>query len=639
MNAMHDLAPPRAAGPEPGKDTGKAGLTVSIGQCSRAGRKDINQDFHGALIPSEPELSRKGISVAMADGISSSTVSQIAAEMAVKSFLTDYYCTCDTWTVKTAGDRVIRATNSWLHAETRRSIHAHDLDRGHVCTFSALVLQARMAHLFHVGDSRIFRLQGETLEQLTEDHRTVVSGAQSHLARALGMGERIEVDYRALPLSQGDTFVLTTDGVHEFCSSRDMARAILAHRDDLQEAARRIVALALEGGSTDNLTVQVVRVDSLPDSETEDAISQADALPAPPPLEAGQLFEGYRLLRPLHISHRSHVWLVENTDTGSLAALKLPSVDLRADARYLRRFMIEDWIARRIASAHVLRALPPLRPGRFIYTVTEYVQGQTLAQWMTDNPRCHLETMRGIVEQIAKGLRAFHRREMLHQDLRPENIMIDKAGTVKIIDFGAVHVAGVTATRATPGQVPGAMQYAAPEYFLAEPADRRADYYSLGVIAYQMLTGRLPYGAAPARLRSPAQRRRLRYRPIRDTREDIPPWIDAALAKAVHPDPRGRHDSLSEFLADLRRPDPDLLPTRARPLLERNPVAFWRALCAILLAVALAEWIWLNAAPPDSETRRPAAQPPGASLLAPSSSGAIRPGPDARFELTSRETR
>ncbi len=596
MNAMHDLAPPRAAGPQSDAD-GKPRLAVSIGQCSRAGRKNINQDFHGALIPSEPALSLKGISVAMADGISSSTVSQVAAEMAVKSFLTDYYCTCDTWTVKTAADRVIRAANSWLHAETRRSIHAHDLDRGHVCTFNALVLKSRMAHLFHVGDSRIYRLDGETLEQLTEDHRTVVAGAQSHLARALGMAERIEIDYRALPLSRGDTFVLTTDGVHEFCKVRDMARTILAHPDDLQEAARRIVAQAFENGSTDNLTVQIVRIDRLPDGETGDAISKADALPAPPPLEPGQEFEGYRVLRPLHISHRSHVWLVENAENGALAALKLPSVDLSADTQYLRRFMIEDWIARRITSAHVLRALPPARPGRFVYTVTEYVQGQTLAQWMTDNPRCDLETMRGIVEQIAKGLRAFHRREMLHQDLRPENIMIDKAGTVKIIDFGAVHVAGVTATRAAPGQVPGAMQYAAPEYFLAEPADRRADYYSLGVIAYQMLTGRLPYGAGPTRLRTPAQRRKLRYRPARDERDDIAPWIDAALAKAVHPDPRGRHDSLSELLADLRRPNPDLLPARTKPLLERSPAAFWRGVSLILLAVVLAQQIWLNGQP------------------------------------------
>ena len=75
--------------------------------------------------------------------------------------------------------------------------------------------------------------------------------------------------------------------------------------------------------------------------------------------------------------------------------------------------------------------------------MTEFIEGQTLKQWMIDNPKPDLETVRGIVEQIAKGLRAFHRKEMLHQDLRPDNIMIDKTGTAKIIDFGSTKITGV----------------------------------------------------------------------------------------------------------------------------------------------------------------------------------------------------
>ncbi len=96
-------------------------LKISIGQHSDKGRKEINQDFHGALIPKEPLLSLKGIAIVLADGISSSEVSQIASESAVKGFLTDYYCTSEAWSVKTSAQRVIAATNSWLHAQTRRS--------------------------------------------------------------------------------------------------------------------------------------------------------------------------------------------------------------------------------------------------------------------------------------------------------------------------------------------------------------------------------------------------------------------------------------------------------------------------------------------------------------------------------------
>ena len=86
-------------------------LQISVGQHSDKGRKQTNQDFHGALIPGEPLLSLKGIAIVVADGISSSNVSQVASESAVKSFLTDYYCTSESWSVKTSAQRVLAAAN------------------------------------------------------------------------------------------------------------------------------------------------------------------------------------------------------------------------------------------------------------------------------------------------------------------------------------------------------------------------------------------------------------------------------------------------------------------------------------------------------------------------------------------------
>src|SRR6266851_6840376 len=173
-------------------------LKISIGQYSDKGRKETNQDFHGALIPKEPLLSLKGIAIVLADGISSSNVSQIASESTVKGFLTDYYCTSESWSVKTSAQRVIVATNSWLHAQTRRSQYSYDKDKGYVCTFSAMVIKSTTAHIFHVGDSRIYRVSGNALEQLTDDHRVVVSSEQSYLSRALGINPQLEIDYLAL---------------------------------------------------------------------------------------------------------------------------------------------------------------------------------------------------------------------------------------------------------------------------------------------------------------------------------------------------------------------------------------------------------------------------------------------------------
>ncbi|MBY0397716.1 MAG: protein phosphatase 2C domain-containing protein, partial [Thermoleophilia bacterium] len=231
---------------------GPADLTVTIGQHSSAGRKAANQDFNGALVPVQPALGLKGIAVALADGISSSAAGAAASETAVKSFLSDYYATPDTWSVKTSAQRVIAATNSWLFAETRRGADPNDLDRGHVTTFDALVLKSRAAHLFHVGDGRIWRVSGRSLEQLTEDHRVVVSPAESYLGRALGAQARLEIDYHAVGIAAGDTFVLTTDGVHEHVRPRDIVAAIAA-AETLDAAARAIVEMALAAGSPDNL--------------------------------------------------------------------------------------------------------------------------------------------------------------------------------------------------------------------------------------------------------------------------------------------------------------------------------------------------------------------------------------------------
>ena len=144
---------------------------------------------------------------------SSSEVSQHASEVAIKSFLEDYYCTSESWSVKTSVQRVLNATNSWLHLQTRNGPYRYSPDKGYVCTFSTLVIKSNTAHIFYVGDTRIYRLTDNHLEQLTEDHRLWVSKEQSYLQRALGMKEQFELDYRAFPLEVGDVFVLATDGV------------------------------------------------------------------------------------------------------------------------------------------------------------------------------------------------------------------------------------------------------------------------------------------------------------------------------------------------------------------------------------------------------------------------------------------
>ena len=564
----------------------KSQLGIATGQCSSKGRKSLNQDFHAIKIPNEPQVSTKGITIALADGISSSDVSQIASETSVKGFLEDYYATPESWTVKTSAQRVLQSTNSWLYAQTRNSPHRYNIDRGYVCTFSALILKSTTAHLFHAGDARIYRAAGNRLEQLTKDHRLWISEEKSFLSRALGMRDWLDMDYQTHAIETGDIFILATDGVHEFIDNNRMLDIIKQNQDNLDQAAEIIVNEALNNGSGDNLTIQIVCIDQLPQHDIYDLHHQASVLPFPPELRPRMVFDGYKIIRAIHASNRSHVYLALDGDTQDRVILKVPSVDMRQDTDYLDRFMMEEWVARRINNIHVLKPMDQFRKRNYLYTVSEYIDGQTLNQWMLDNPNPDLETVRNIIEQIARGLYALHRLEIIHQDLRPSNIMIDRNGTVKLIDFGSVRVAGLIEISGNArSDIPGAVQYAAPEYFVGNVGTIRSDLFSLGVITYQMMTGRLPFGPHVARTNNKAAQNKLVYQSIHENGRGIPSWVDDAIRKSVHPNPHRRYEEISEFVQDLRQPNPVFTNKHRQSLLERNPVTFWKGLSLMLFII------------------------------------------------------
>ena len=511
-------------------------LSVSAGQYSDAGVKPVNQDFHGLLVPKGHQLITKGIAVAIADGISSSNVSQIASESAVAGFLSDYFSTPESWSVKQSAQRVLLATNAWLHAQTRQSQYRYDRDRGYVCTLSVMVLRSATAHLFHIGDTRIYRVHHDQLEQLSTDHRLWLSPEESCLTRAMGIGHQLDIDYRSLPIQPGDTFLLATDGIHEHLDERTMAGIIRESGDDLDAAARRLAAQALEQGSDDNLTAQIIRVNSVPAvPESSELFHQLAQLPFAPELQPGQHLDGYRILRQIHASSRSHVYLAVDEETDTRVVLKMPSLEQRHDPVYLEQFSTEQWIARRISSAHVARPFQSSQRPSFLYQATEFVEGCTLRQWMLDHPQPDLDSEIG--EQAVPR---------------------------------------------------GAALYSAPETFLGEPGSWLSDQFSLGVITYQLLTGQLPYGAEVPKIHSRNQLRGLNYRPARHLRENLPAWVDDTIEKAVHPQAHRRYPALSEYLYKLRHPSVDWHKRHRPPLMERNPVAFWQGVSALLLLALLA---------------------------------------------------
>ncbi|MBT9098322.1 bifunctional protein-serine/threonine kinase/phosphatase [Methylovulum psychrotolerans] len=559
-------------------------LAIDIGSASDKGVKADNEDCCGAFIPTDRQLSYKGIAIAIADGMSGSEAGKQASHCCVVGFLSDYYSTPDSWSVKQAGQKILSATNSWLYSQGQVRYQSA---KGMVSTLSILVLKSTTAHIFHIGDSRIYRWRNGNLEQITRDHRVWLANDKSYLNRAMGIEPRLEVDYKAMPLVIGDVFLLTTDGVHDFLDAKALKKQ-LQDGGDLAVLAEAMVRQALANGSDDNLTCQLVRIVALPEAKEDEILRRHANLPFPPPLAVGAVLDGYRIEAELHASKRTQIYRALDMRSGVQVILKTPSVLYDDDTLYIEHFLHEEWAGKRLRHDHVLQVLGTDRVKSCIYYVTEYLSGLTLRQWLAVHPKPDLDTVSVIVGQIAKGLRAFHRMEMLHQDLKPENIMFTADGTVKIIDFGSVKIAGIAELAPLADQeenILGTLNYTAPEYHLGQRGSTRSDLFSLAVITYEMLNGALPYGPMPSQPDKHSLAK-LVYVPSFHHNDRVPVWVDGALKKATALNPQLRYGDLSEFLYDLGHPNPAFLNTpQHQPLMERNPLLFWQGLSLLLLLV------------------------------------------------------
>lgn len=564
-------------------------LRIRLGQFSDRGVKLANEDCYGALVPEDEALTLKGAAFAIADGMSSSESARLAAEYAIRNFLNDYFATPDSWTVRHSAERVLSALNRWLCGQGAQML---DPSRGMVTTFSALIIKSTTAYILHIGDTRIWQLREGNLEPLTQDHHHWAGAERIYLSRALGIDSHLDIDYRSLPVEVGDLFLFTTDGVHEYVPPLEMKRLIGASSDNLDAACRALTAAARSAGSPDNLTCQLLRIDALPTPDAASVFRELTELPFPPPLEPGMILDGYRILREIHASPTSQLYLALDGTPGKQVVLKTPSVNFEDDPGYLERFRHEEWVGRRISNPHVLKVIVPTRRRRFLYHVLEYLEGRTLRQWMNEHPQPNLTEARGILEQIAHGIRAFHRLDMVHRDLKPENIHIDRHGIVRIIDFGSTKIAGIAETASPIEQTDllGTRNYTAPEILRGEPATTSSDLFAFGVIAYELLTGSLPYGERLGRELHAKWIARLHYHSARGERPDLPIWVDGALEKAVRLEPRHRYTVETELIYDLLHPSAEFVECRNRPLIERNPVGFWRSVALLSL---LGNWVLL----------------------------------------------
>jgi serine/threonine protein phosphatase PrpC len=556
---------------------------VSIGTHSAIGLRPRNEDFVGAVLGSQIAAERRDVAAAIADGIGSAKGGRVAAETAVRGFLDGFWDVPETMEVRRAGARILDSLNAWINAQGRQDSNLVGMG----CTFTALVLRGRLAHLLHVGDTRAYRLNANRLLRLTADHVRDDRGESPVLTRALGIEAELRLDYTSHPVALHDRFLLCTDGVHGSLVDEAIAD-VLRVRSAPEDTARALVEAALEAGSTDNCTALVLDVVALPTARSVDVGTAIRRLPLIPVPQVGDTVDGFVLNVLVSDGRYSRLFgAVDDADGGTMV-LKFPKPAVAETAIFHAAFVREAWVGTRITSpwvAHVIE-LPPGRQ-TCLYTVMPLYTGELLETRLTRQPAVGLEEGRTIAVRLAHGAAALHRAGIIHRDIKPDNVMLEAGGALKLLDLGVVRLPGLEDF--PPENIPGTTAYMAPEMFKGEAGNVATDIYALGVTMFRAFTGTYPYGNLDAT--SPP--RQERPRDLGTVRPDLPAWVQAALARAVALDPAERFADMAEFAHDFEAGPSYAPPAVRRPLTlyERSPVRFWQGVSA-LLAVALAVSLW-----------------------------------------------
>jgi serine/threonine protein phosphatase PrpC len=567
-----------------------SGVKASVGFASETGPRKANEDFGGAVFGWELTPPRHDVIAAVADGIGGTKGGRIAAETAVRGFLDGFCDLPETMEVRRAAATVISSLNGWIFGQGKRDPEL----AGMGCTFTSVVLRGRIAHILHVGDSRAYRFARNRLTLLTTDHvrEAPPGGGRSNiLTRALGVETEVRLDYATQPMALHDRFLLCSDGVHAYLTPEAITE-IMRARSAADDTARELVRAALDAGSSDNCTALVMDVVELATAESATEVgSNIMQLPLIPVPVVGEAVDGFLLKVLVSDGRYSRLFGAVDEVEGGEVVLKFPKPQVAAVATYHAAFVREAWVGARVSSPWIGRIIE-LPPGRqtCLYTVMPLYQGELLSGRLARRPSVGLEEGRNIAIKLARGVAALHRAGIIHRDIKPDNIILEGAGSLKLIDLGVVRVPGLEDF--PPEDIPGTIGYMAPEMLKGDdPGNEATDMYALGVTMFRAFAGEFPYGNIDA-VNPP---RKSRPTPLSDLRPDLPAWLQATLGRAIASDPAERFRDMNEFAAEMER-GPERAPLSARrplTLYERSPVRFWQGVSAILAAALALSW-WLH---------------------------------------------
>jgi eukaryotic-like serine/threonine-protein kinase len=330
----------------------------------------------------------------------------------------------------------------------------------------------------------------------------------------------------------------------------------------------------------------------------------------------GQTLGHFQILAHLGSGGMGEVYLAEDYRLRRKVALKLLPTQLTVDAERLRRFEREARAASALNHPNILTIHEIGETGGTHFIATEFVEGETLRQRMTGGPM-QLDEVLAVAGQVASALAAAHEAGIVHRDIKPENVMVRRDALVKVLDFGLAKLtrqeaAGPEATTRAPvqtnsGVVMGTVPYMSPEQALGREVDHRSDLFSLGVLLYEMASGRSPFAGASA---AETLDRILHAQPeaLRRFNPQVPAELERVVRKCLEKDRERRYSSAREVLVDLKNPKRDLevgAPAAAAAGQQRWPRRLrsrrWLATSALVILVGAAlSYLFLFRGPPSA---------------------------------------
>lgn len=265
----------------------------------------------------------------------------------------------------------------------------------------------------------------------------------------------------------------------------------------------------------------------------------------------GQRLGAYQLDAELGRGTMGVVYRAQQAQSGKPFAVKVLIDALSADQTFVTRFMREATVVAQLNHPNIVRVFESGKQEQHIYFVMEYFSGVTAGHMLRERKRLPFGEVIEIAAQAADALAYAHREgHLVHRDVKPENMLVDRWRRVKLLDFGLARIDGMDAiTRA--GTVVGSLYYVSPEQLLGRKLDGRSDVYALGVSMYEMLTGQRPYRGQSLTEMSDA----ILYgtaTPIRQTEPSTPPELERIIAKAMARDLNNRYQNASEMHNELR---------------------------------------------------------------------------------------